>query len=61
MMRGMLVLMQKSADPAICHIRLQQGRQRRKDTEHIEIEGIDRSSVTYRSETEMAAIDLEPC
>lgn len=29
----MLVLMQKSADPAICHVKLQQGRQRRKDTQ----------------------------
>lgn len=33
MMRGMLVLMQKSADAAICHIKLQQGRERKKDTE----------------------------
>lgn len=32
-MRGMLVLIQKSADPAICHIKPQRGRQGRRDTE----------------------------
>ena len=31
MMRGMLVLLQKSADPAICHVRLTQGRE---DAQH---------------------------
>lgn len=40
-MRGMLVLMQKSADPAICHIKLQQeGRgekiQKREETKQME-------------------------
>lgn len=32
-MRGMLVLIQKSADPAICHIKPQRGRQGRRDAE----------------------------
>lgn len=34
MMRGMLVLLQKSADPAICHVKLPKGKQRREDALH---------------------------